>query len=35
MGVNISTAQTYAVTEKTEKSALFMVEGKITKLRDF
>ncbi|MBI4351728.1 MAG: hypothetical protein HY550_09830 [Elusimicrobia bacterium] len=35
MGVNISTAQTYAVTEKTEKSALFMVEGKITKLRGF
>lgn len=35
MGINLSTAQTYAVTEKTEKSALFMVEGKITKLRDF
>ena len=35
MGINISTAQTYAVTEKTEKSALFKVEGKITKLRNF
>lgn len=35
MGVNICTAQTYAVTEKTERSALFMVEGRIIKLRDF
>lgn len=35
MNVNITTAQTYAVTEKTDKSALFMVEGRITKLRDF
>lgn len=35
MGVNICTAQTYAVTEKTERSALFMVEGRITKLKDF
>lgn len=33
--VNISTADAYATSERTEKSALFMVEGKITKLRDF
>lgn len=35
MNLNISTAQTYSITEKTEKSALFWVEGKITKLRNF
>ncbi len=35
MGVNISTAQTYAITEKSEKSALFIVEGKILKIRNF
>lgn len=35
MNINLTTAQTYAVTEKTDKSALFMVEGRITKLRDF
>lgn len=32
---NISVAQTYAVSEKTEKSALYWVEGKIVRLRDF
>lgn len=35
MTLNISTAQTYSITEKTEKSALFWVEGKITRLRNF
>lgn len=35
MNLNISTAQTYAVHEKTDKSALFFVEGKVIKLRDF
>ena len=33
--VNVNTAETYSVTEKTAHSALFMVEGKVTKLRDF
>ncbi|HBA59329.1 MAG TPA: hypothetical protein DCZ92_00620 [Elusimicrobia bacterium] len=33
--VNVSTAETYSVNEKTGHSALFMVEGKVTKLRDF
>jgi DNA-binding Lrp family transcriptional regulator len=32
---NISASSSYAITEKTEHSALVMVEGKITKLRDF
>ena len=32
---NISVDQTYAVSEKTEKSALYWVEGKIVRLRDF
>jgi len=32
---NLSTAQTYSVAERTEKSALYWVEGKIVKLRDF
>lgn len=35
MTLNVSTAQTYAVHEKTDKSALFFVESKVTKLRDF
>lgn len=35
MEVDIATSLTYSITEKTERSALFMVEGKITKLRDF
>lgn len=35
MGLNIQTAQTYAITEKTDRSALFMVEGRITKLKKF
>lgn len=35
MGLNICTAQTYAITEKTDRSALFMIEGRITKLRKF
>lgn len=35
MTLNISTAQTYSVTEKTENSALFLVEGKIVRLRNF
>jgi len=35
MEVNVSTSSTYSVSEKTAHSALFMVEGKITKLRDF
>lgn len=33
--VNLDAAGTYNVNKKTEHSALFMVEGKITKLRDF
>ena len=35
LGTTISTAAAYAVTEKTEKSALFMVEGKVIRLRSF
>lgn len=35
MTLNVSTAQTYAVHEKTAKSALFFVESRIIKLRDF
>ena len=35
MGADINTASTYAIHEKTEKSALFMVEGRVIKLRDF
>ncbi|MCM2268385.1 MAG: hypothetical protein NDI60_11515 [Elusimicrobiales bacterium] len=35
MSLNMSTAQTYAITEKTEHSAMFAVEGRIVKLRDF
>ena len=35
LDVNIDTAGTYAVDKRTDHSALFMVEGKITKLRDF
>ena len=35
MSLNMSTAQTYAVTEKTAHSAMFAVEGRIVKLRDF
>lgn len=35
MGMSLSTAHSYAVTEKTPKSALYAVEGRIVKLRDF
>ncbi|HNT98760.1 MAG TPA: hypothetical protein PKK31_10895 [Elusimicrobiales bacterium] len=35
MGLNISTAQTYAVTEKSADSALFFIGGRVTKIRDF
>jgi hypothetical protein len=35
MDVNLLAAGTYSVEKKTEHSALFMVEGKVTKLRDF
>lgn len=35
MALNISAANTYAVRKKTEKSALYWVEGRIVKLRDF
>ena len=31
----ISTAQLYAVNTMTEDSALFMIEGKVLKLRNF
>lgn len=32
---NITAAATYTITESTPRSALFLVEGKVTKLRDF
>ncbi len=35
MALNLSTAHTYAVTEKTPHSAIFAVEGRIVKLLDF
>ena len=35
MEVNLTTASTYAIHEKTDNSALFVVEGSVTKLRDF
>jgi len=35
LALNISTAETYAITEKQEHSALFAVECKVTKIRDF
>jgi len=35
MEVNITTAANYSQTEKSERSSLFIVEGKITKIRDF
>lgn len=35
MDVNLTTATTYAVHEKTEHSALFVIEGSVTKLRNF
>lgn len=35
MGLNMTTASTYAVTEKTEHSAMFAVEGRVVKLGDF
>lgn len=35
IGANIEAAQTYAVTEKTEKSAFFYVIGKVVRLWDF
>lgn len=35
MDVNLDAAGTYNVDKRTEHSALFMVEGKVTKLRDF
>jgi hypothetical protein len=33
--LNLSTAATYAITERTDKSAIFAVIGKIVKIRDF
>lgn len=35
MGLNLSAAHTYAITEKSKKSALYAVDGRITKLKDF
>jgi len=35
MDVNLTTASTYAIHEKTPNSALFVVEGSVIKLRDF
>ena len=35
MAVNISSSHVYAVKEKTPKSALFAVEGRVIKIRDF
>lgn len=35
MSLNMTTASTYGITEKTEHSAMFAVEGRIVKLRDF
>jgi hypothetical protein len=35
MNLNVSTAHTYSITEKTEHSAMFGVEGRVVKLRDF
>jgi len=35
MDLNLLTADAYSVNEKTEKSALFMVRGRVIKLRDF
>lgn len=35
MQLNLSTAQSYAITKRTKKSALFAIRGSVTKLRDF
>lgn len=35
LSLNLSTAATYAITKKTEKSALFAVVGNIIRIRDF
>jgi len=35
MSLNMTTASTYGITEKTENSAMFAIEGRIVKLRDF
>ncbi len=35
LSLNLSTAQTYAVTEKKQKTAIFAVECKVVKIRDF
>ncbi|OGR68464.1 MAG: hypothetical protein A2179_06040 [Elusimicrobia bacterium GWC2_63_65] len=35
MSLNMTTASTYAITEKTAHSAMFAVEGRVVKLRDF
>ncbi|HAT72196.1 MAG TPA: hypothetical protein DCS63_05210 [Elusimicrobia bacterium] len=35
LSLNVSTAATYAITEKRKDSALFTVECKVTKIRDF
>lgn len=35
MSLNMSTAATYAITEKTDRSAIFAITGKIVKIRDF
>ena len=35
MSLNMSTAATYAITEKTDRSALFAIIGRVVKIRDF
>lgn len=35
MGLNLSAAHTYTITKKTKRSAIYAVEGRITKLKDF
>ncbi|HCC48772.1 MAG TPA: hypothetical protein DEQ38_11745 [Elusimicrobia bacterium] len=35
MALNLSTAHSYAITEGTKKSALYSIEGRVIKLRDF
>ncbi len=35
MDVNLDAAGTYAINKKSEKSALFMIQGKVTKIRNF
>lgn len=35
LGLNVSTAQAYSVTQKQKDSALFEVECRVTKIHDF